>query len=340
MLEALGHYKILEPAGSGAIGEAYRARDLKLGRTVAIEIVPPEIAADPGRRERFLADASAGLRLSHQNIAALYEVGNDQGHLFVASEFVPGETLRTVLGGRPLNARRAVDLAIQLADALAEAHAESIVDGALHPDAVIVTPKGSAKILGVGLSAWVQPRLRIPGVAATAPAAPRRPAHPQEPVSAPRHATPEALAYVSPEQALGRGADHRTDIYSLGAVLFEMLTGRVPFTASDSATLMLQIAQSPAPLPSSLNASLPRDLDPILKKALAKNADERYEAAATLAAELRAVAAVLATRAAAAEPVSVSREAPRSGRSSRWWIALLLLALATAAVWFVFVLSQ
>jgi eukaryotic-like serine/threonine-protein kinase len=334
MMEDLGHYRILDRIGAGAIGELYRARDMRLGRTVAIEIVPLDIAANAERRDRFLADAGAAMRLSHQNIAAVYETGEARGHLFIASEFVPGETLTTVLGGRPLNPRRAVDLAIQLADALAEAHADGIVVGALQPDTVAVTPRGNAKILGVGLSAWTRARLdgRAAAMVSTAAAAPGR-AQSREEFTAPTGGgTLEALAYLSPEQVLGERVDHRTDIFSLGVLLFQMLTGRLPFAASDSAVQLLQTVQSQAPLPSSINPSAPRDLDPIVRKALAKSIDQRYEAAATLAAELRAVAAVLETRAATAEPIVHLREEQRPWRPSGWWVAMLLIVVAAAWV--------
>src|SRR5213594_968991 len=127
MVEALAHYRILERIGAGGMGEVYRARDTRLGRTVAVKVLPATVANDSERRERFLREARASAALSHPNIAALYEIGEDQGHLFLAFEYVPGETLQTVVAGRPLNPRRAIDFATQIADALAEAHAEGIV---------------------------------------------------------------------------------------------------------------------------------------------------------------------------------------------------------------------
>src|SRR5436305_6102548 len=127
MFETLGHYKILDRIGAGGLGEVYRARDTRLGRTVAIKVLPASIVADELQRERLLRDARAAIALSHPNIAALYEVGEDRGELFLVFEFVPGETLKAVIGGRPLNPRRAIEFAIQLADALAEGHAEGVL---------------------------------------------------------------------------------------------------------------------------------------------------------------------------------------------------------------------
>ena len=320
MFETLGLYKILDRIGAGGIGEVYRARDTRLGRTVAIKIVKPEIAANAGRRERFLQDARSAAPLSHPSIAALYEIGEDQGVMFLAFEFVPGETLTAAIGGRPMNPKRAIEYAVQLADALADAHAAGIVHRDLKPDNIVVTPKGRVKILDFGFSAWTQ------GGAARVRAA-------QQAIQGTDTAALGTVAYLSPEQALGEGGDHRTDIFSLGLMLFEMLTGHQPFEAEGA--LPLQIVQAAAPKPSSLNAEIPDDLDPIMQRALAKSLDQRYESTATLAAELRAVAAIMDERATAAEIQAAALPTPRAG-GSRWgavvWI-LVLLGLA-AGGWY------
>src|SRR5258705_7538887 len=282
MLEALGQYKILDRIGAGGMGEVYRARDTRLGRTVAIRVLAANVAGDQERRERFLAEARATAALSHPNIAALYEIGEDQGQLFLVFEFVPGETLRTTIAGRPLNPRRALDLAIQIADALADAHAVGVVHRDIKPDNIIVTPKGNAKILDFGLAKW------------TTGGAERE--HAATMMATAAGTTLGTVAYMSPEQALGEAVDERTDIFSLGIVLFEMLTGRLPFTGTTSTALALQIVQTPAPVPSSVNRSLPVELDAIVGKAMAKSLDQRYGSAAALAAELRSVGAVLDVR--------------------------------------------
>jgi serine/threonine protein kinase len=156
MIEAIGQYKLLDRIGSGGIGDLFRARDTKVGRTVALKIVSPDIAADASRRAQFLKDAAPLTSLNHPNIASVYEVGEDKGMLFLATEFVPGDTLNRVIAGRGLNARRAMDYAIQMADALAEAHAFGIVHGHLSTANVIVTPKGTVKILEFGLAPWTR----------------------------------------------------------------------------------------------------------------------------------------------------------------------------------------
>src|SRR5262245_6351557 len=156
MTETIGHYKLLDRIGSGGIGDLFRARDTRVGRTVALKVVSGAIASDAQRRARFLDDAAPLTSLSHPNIASVYEVGDDNGVLFLAMEFVPGDTLKRVIAGRGLNARRAMDYAIQMADALAEAHAVGIIHGHLTTANVIVTPKGTVKILEFGLAPWTR----------------------------------------------------------------------------------------------------------------------------------------------------------------------------------------
>src|SRR4051794_6300844 len=324
MFETLGHYKILDRIGAGGMGEVYRARDTRLGRTVAIKVIAADVAGDTDRRERFVREARATAALSHPNIAALYEIGEDQGQLFLVFEFVPGEPLSAVIAGRPLNVRRAVDFAIQIADALAEAHGEGIIHRDIKPANIIITPKDKAKILDFGLATW------------TAGGAEREHSGHDATVLVTKAGTAlGTVAYMSPEQALGERVDHRTDIFSLGTVMFEMLTGRLPFSGTTSTALALQIVQTPAPLPSAVNRALPSEFDAIVGKAMAKSLEQRYDSAAALAAELRSVGAILDTRSDIEEAAAVSAPA-RQGRRSivRWLILLALLAAAGAAGWY------
>ena len=156
-MDTIAHYKILERVGESRLGEIFRARDTRLGRTVAIKIPPAAVQNDAARREAFLADASGAQALSHPGIAALYETGNDNGRLFLACEFVPGDALDRVIAGHPLNPRRAIDIAAQIADALAEVHAAGLAYGSVTASAVVVTPKGNAKLLDVGFARWTHP---------------------------------------------------------------------------------------------------------------------------------------------------------------------------------------
>jgi serine/threonine protein kinase len=155
-LDSIAHYKILERAGESRLGEVFRARDTRLGRTVAIKIPPAAIQNDKTKRDAFLADARTAMTLSHPNIATLYEIGDDNGRAFLACEFVPGDPLDRVIAGHPLNPRRAIDITAQVADALADAHAADVAYGDLRKDAVVVTPKGAAKVLDFGFARWTR----------------------------------------------------------------------------------------------------------------------------------------------------------------------------------------
>ncbi len=323
MLQTLGHYKIIERVGAGGIGEVYRARDTHLGRTVALKVLSPDLMRDAGRRERFLKDVRAATTLSHPNVAALYEFGEDRGRHYLVFEFVPGDTLKAAVAGRPLNARRAIDYAIQIADALADAHAEGVVHCDLKPDNIIITPKGNTKILDFGFASWT-----------SGGAARERTAHARA-TSVPIYGemVGRTVPYMSPEQALGAPIDHRTDIFSLGVVLFEMLTGKPPFSGATPSAVAEQVARADPPQPSKFNPDLPGELDPIVERMLARSFDRRYEVAATVAAELRSVAAILDVRSGASEPPIAASAGKRPRPAVRWVITVLILAAIAGLVW-------
>jgi serine/threonine protein kinase len=316
MLETLAHYKILGRIGIGRMGELYRARDTRAGRTVALRVVAGEIAGDPERRQQFLKDARAAAALSHPNIAALYEIGEDQGRLFVVSEFVPGDTLRTLISGRPLNLRHALEHGIQLADALAEGHAAALLHHDIQPHNIIITPKGIAKFIDFGLGAWTSSgaeRQRIASVAGD------------------NAGSTHAVAYMAPEQVLGRPVDERSDVFALGVVLFEMFAGTPPPLVPPARNaLTAEVLQMPPPPPSALNPTLPRELDAIVLKMLARSLDDRYGAAATVAAELRSVEAMLDVREGATEPSPIVVAAPPR-RGLAMWVLIVLVAIGVIA---------
>jgi TolB-like protein len=326
MLEQLGHYKILDRIGSGGMGEVYRARDTRLGRTVAIKVLPPDLADDPDRRERFLREARVAAALSHPNIAALYEIGEDSGQLYLVFEFVPGEPLSKVIAGRPLNPRRAMQFATQVADALADAHAVGIVHCDIKPDNIVITPKGNAKVLDFGLAAWTA------GGAARTQAA-----QAVTTVATAAGAALGTLAYMSPEQARGEAVDARTDIFSLGVALYEMLTGSRPFQGTTPAALGLQVVEKPVPPPSTINRGVPKELDAVVSRALQKDPTARFDSAAMLAAELRAADREIQDAPARTDvviaPAAITR--PRDSRTVWVLAAAAILTIGGAgALWY------
>jgi serine/threonine-protein kinase len=272
MLGSVAHYNLLERIGEGVFGDVYRARDTKVGRTVALKL-QREPLPEGRRHERLVDDARAAAKISHPNIATLFDVGYHDSRLYLAYEFVQGTTLRQQMEGRPMNTRHALDLAAQVADALAHAHAHDVVHKDLSPDTIIETAKGSAKVLDFGMSAWTHGG-RTRALAAASPASIGAEAI-------------TVLSYVSPEQALGSSVDPRTDIFSLAAIVYEMVTGTNPFAGADPAATLANVTQKAPPPPSSVNPDLPKLLDVVLMRALNRELDRRTDRASKLASDLR-----------------------------------------------------
>ena len=320
-LETIAHYNLLEPIGAGGLGDVYRARDTKVGRTVALKVLSEDRSIDRRFDERFKTAIRDAAGLSHPNIATLFDAGDDGSRWYIAYEFVSGVTLRQELSNRAVNSRRALELAIQIGDALADAHGRDVVHGDLRPETIMVTAKGSAKILDFGLASWTR------GGSARAAAA-----------ASPDRLGPDASAvapYLSPEQALGSPIDARSDLFSLGVILYEMLTGRSPFAGEALGSPVLNVIRATPPKPSQLNATLPPELDVIVMRAISKGLDARYQSAASFAAELRSVAAVLDVRSGeTAGGELIHLEEDRRGGPA--WIAVLLLAIVVFAAWLYF----
>lgn len=295
MPDAIAHYKILGQLGGGGLGEVYRARDTNLGRTVAVKVLPDRITQDPEQLDPLLETARRVMDLSHPNIAMLFEIGHEGNQHFLVFEFVQGQPLKSLINGRALHVRRALEFGINLADALADAHAVDLIHGDIRPETIMITPKDRAKFMNFGLS-----RFTAGGAARIASAGP----------------------YIAPEELAGQPGDARSDIYSLGAVVFEMLTGR-----QRARGLVL----------TGLNATVPAELEQIIARMLAANIEHRAQSAATIAAEFRSVAAILDTRTEAAEAAEAI-EPPRRGRESRGLgiiaiVVLMVLAAAITAWW-------
>jgi serine/threonine protein kinase len=319
-LTAIAHFNVLEQLGESATGELWRARDTKVGRTVALKLVSAEMFQQPGRRESFFEDARAAMALSHPNIATLFDAGEYEGTGYLAYEFASGITLRQENDGRSVNPRRAVELAIQIADALADAHGSGVLHGDLRPDTIIVTHKGSAKVLEMGMSRWTSGG-HVRAEAATAP----------------RSLGPDAVpvvSYMSPEQVLGGPIDARSDVFSLGVVLYEMLTGRNPFVAATAADTVVNVIAAKIVPAHSISTSLD-DLDALVMRALAKEIDQRPQSAASLAAELRGIGAMLDVRAGEAGPSDLLPLDDEETGGGKWWIAAAAILVISGLAWWI-----
>ena len=317
--ETIAHYNLLDRLGEGGLGQVFRARDTKVGRTVALKLVPSGLATDANAWAAFGDAARTAATLSHPNIATLFDFGEHEGRHYLAYEFVSGPTLRQEMGGRPVNARRALEIAIQLADALADAHARGIVHGDLRPDNILVTGKGSAKLLEFGMSSWTGGG-RARAAAASSPDSLGDDPH-------------RVAAYLSPEQVLGGAIDARGDLFSLGTIVYEMLTGRTPFSAGTPAATVMNVIRITPPRPSAVNPALPPELDAILGRALAKDLDARYQSAAAFAAELRSVAAILDVR--SGETAATELMPLDEDRDFSWvWVVAVIAVIALIVWWF------
>jgi serine/threonine protein kinase len=263
----LSHYRILEEISRGGMGVVYRALDVKLNREVALKVLPPELVPDAERKWRFIQEAQAAAVLDHPHIAVIFEIDEADGVIFIAMELIRGDKLRDVLVRERLPATRCVELAIEVAEGLARAHDKGIVHRDLKPSNIMVTEDGHAKIIDFGLAKLVEP---LAGDASHAETALRRETESGILVG--------TVAYMSPEQARGQKVDHRSDIFSFGVVLFEMLTGEVPFQGSTSADTLGAILRDPVPRLPKGKVSLVSDaeLQHVLNRCLAKDPAERY----------------------------------------------------------------
>lgn len=329
MHDSFGGYKVLERVGAGSKAEVFRARDTRAGRTAAVKVLTSELAVDPVAGQPFVDDAYAAAKLGHPNAAALYEIGEQDGRPYLVYEYVQGQSLKALLGGLPINPRRALEFATQIADALADAHAHGVIHRDLRPEKVLVSQKGTAKVIDFGLGHYATAVARQQQARAGRPSA--------------------AMGYWAPEQRDGLG-DQQSDIYALGLVLLEMLTGQPP--TSDG--------QRP-PL-SGLTSSAEARLAPLVTRMLAVDPGQRVASAATVAAEFRDAIHALEERrdspAAAIGPMPAvdkgapTRQAaarstqsttpPRSqasalsdggGRGATPWLVGALIVVVALAVW-------
>ena len=313
----LGPYEIVAPIGAGGMGEVYRALDPRIGRDVAIKVLPASFSSDSERLRRFEQEARATGALNHPNILSIYDVGKDDGSPYLVCELLEGQTLREKLRGAAVPQRKAIEYALQIAQGLAAAHNKGIIHRDLKPENLFVTTDGRVKILDFGLAKLTQPEA---------------PQNEQSKLETATHSQPGTvlgtIGYMSPEQVRGQASDHRSDIFSLGAILYELLSGAAPFRRETAADSMSAILNEEPPELSSTRTGISPTLESLIRHCLEKSPEERFQSARDLAFQLQMMSGQSSTTNVNAEP------APQYKKTSfrNWFIAMGLIGASAIGI--------